>query len=42
MDMISMGITKRGMTDLDMIIKVTTMRGTTKKGTTNLVKIKSK
>ncbi len=42
MDMISMGITKRGMTDLDMIIKVTTMRDTTKKGTTNSVKIKLK
>ena len=36
-----MGITKTGMIDWDMTIKVTTRRGIMKRDTTNLVKIKS-
>jgi len=42
MGMISMGITKTGMIDLDMIIWATTKRATTKMDTTNSIKIKLK
>jgi len=42
MDMIVLGITKRGMIDLDMITWGITKMDTTKTGITNLIKIKSK